>query len=64
MVRIEDHCCKCDTPNYPCLGASCPRRHTEVHYCDKCGEEIDDIYEVDCEELCEFCLKEKFKKEV
>jgi formylmethanofuran dehydrogenase subunit E len=36
-----------------------------VHYCDRCGGEIpdDEIYEVDGEELCEDCLKEKFRKE-
>jgi formylmethanofuran dehydrogenase subunit E len=41
---------------------SCPKRHVEVHYCDLCGEELDDVYEVDGEELCESCLKEKFIK--
>ena len=64
-IRIENHCCGCDTPSYPCLGARCPRRNTEVYYCDVCGEEIiGDIYEVDDEDLCEFCLTKKFKKEV
>jgi formylmethanofuran dehydrogenase subunit E len=44
------------------LGASCPYRNVEVHYCDKCGEELEDIYDVDGEELCEECLKEAFRK--
>lgn len=64
MVRIENHCCNCAVPGYPCLGNACERRHVEVHYCDNCEFEIDgDIYEVDGEELCEDCLKEKFRKE-
>lgn len=64
MVKIENHCCDCAVPGYPCLGASCPNRRVEVHYCDECGEEIyGDVYEVDEEELCEYCLKEKFRKE-
>lgn len=65
MIKIENHCCDC-ADSYPCRGASCPLTHVEVCYCDKCGEEIsdDDIYEVDGEELCEYCLKEKFRKEL
>lgn len=64
MLKIENHCCNCAVPGYPCMGHHCPRTKVEVHYCDKCGDEIpDDIYEVDGEELCEDCLKEMFKKE-
>lgn len=63
MIKYENHCCDCAVPAYPCLGSYCPLRKVEVHYCDKCGEEITgDIYEVDDEELCEECLKERFKK--
>lgn len=63
MKRIENHCCDCAAPGYPCRGDLCPKTHVEVHYCDKCGEELDDIYEVDGQELCEECLKEMFRKE-
>jgi hypothetical protein len=59
----EDHCCDCAVPGYPCRGSSCPNRRVEVHYCDVCGEQLDDIYEVDGDELCEECLKDKFRKE-
>jgi hypothetical protein len=64
MVRIENHCCDCAVPGYPCLGDACVLRHVEVHYCDKCDEEIidDEIYEVDGEELCEECLKDMFRR--
>ena len=64
MRRIENHCCDCANDTYPCLGSSCSRRHVEVYYCDKCGEELDDVYEADDEDLCEDCLKKKFRKEV
>lgn len=64
MKRIENHCCDCAVPGYPCLGNACPNRNVEVHYCDKCDPKCDypleEIYEVDGEELCEDCLKEKF----
>lgn len=59
MVKNENHCVDC---GLSCLGSSCPNRNVEVHYCDKCNEEIpyDEIYDVDGEELCEECLKEMF----
>ena len=60
MVKIENHCVDC---GLPCLGKACPNREVEVHYCDKCGEELEDIFEVDGEELCEECLKDMFMKE-
>ena len=63
MLKIEDHCCNCAVPGYPCIGNACPHKHVKVHYCDKCGEQIDEVYEVDGEELCEDCLKEMFLKE-
>lgn len=58
MVKYENYCCSCD----PCWGSICPNRKVPVHYCDKCGEELDKIYDVDGEELCESCLKEMFLK--
>ena len=47
-----------------CLGDACPNRQREVHYCDKCDEQmdLDEIYEVDGYELCLDCLKERFKR--
>ena len=62
MVKYENQCCGCATPNYPCLGDSCSLVNVPIHYCEKCDCELDDIYEVDGEELCEDCLKEMFKK--
>jgi hypothetical protein len=62
MVRIENQCCDCAVPGYPCRGESCPRRNAKVHYCDHCDNELTEIYIVDGEELCEECLKEMFRK--
>ena len=55
---IENRCCDCAVPGYPCLGSLCSRRRVEVHYCDKCDEQINKIYEVDGKELCVFCFEE------
>ena len=63
MKKIENQCCKCAVPGYPCMGSSCPRRNVVVYVCDKCGYEMDDVYEVDGEEICEECLKEMSKKD-
>lgn len=62
MKKLENHCCDCATEGYPCRGASCPNKNVEVYYCDKCGDLLEDIYDVDGEELCENCLKELFKR--
>lgn len=65
MLRYENRCYDCAVPGYPCHGSSCPNRNVPVHYCDKCGDEIDgDIYDVDGEELCEKCLKDMFVRKV
>ena len=58
MVRIEDHCCGCAVPGYPCLGSRCPNRRVEVHYCDKCGDELHEVYDDEELELCESCRDE------
>lgn len=67
MLRYENHCCDCATPNYPCRGSRCPLRNVPVHYCDncdpKCHVPLTEVYEVDGVELCEDCLKEMFLKE-
>lgn len=62
MVKIENHCCDCASPGYPCRGSLCPLTHVEVYYCDKCGDEIDEIYDVEGEELCEYCLRDMFRR--
>ena len=63
MLVYEDRCCDCATEGYPCLGARCPRRNVPVYYCDECDTEIEgDVYEVGSEELCEECLKDRFRR--
>lgn len=60
MKRIENQCVNC---GLPCIGSACRYWNVEVHYCDKCDDELSEIYEVDSEELCEDCLKKMFLKE-
>lgn len=59
MIRIEDHCCDCAVPGYPCMGAKCPNRRVEVHYCDECDAELYEVYvDENGRELCESCVGE------
>ena len=63
MIKVVDMCCDCATGMAGCGG--CRLKHVPVHCCDICGEQFgdtvpDDIYDVDGEEICEECLKEKF----
>ena len=60
-VKIENRCCDCAVPAYPCLGKSCPNRRVEVHYCDMCDAELDKpCKDEDGRELCEECRDELF----
>lgn len=61
MIRIENHCCGCAVPGYPCRGSSCPSRAVEVHYCDRCDEEIYHIYtsKTNGDELCYECYEKE-----
>lgn len=61
MINYRNECCDCATGGYPCNG-----QHKRVPYfiCDKCKEEVEDLYILDGEELCETCVLESFEKVV
>ncbi len=63
-VVFENECVGCP-PEMGCLEDSCPNRRVAHYFCDKCDAEVspEDLYEVDDVDLCEDCLKEKFRKE-
>ena len=63
MKQIENECVDC---GLPCLGLACVYRNVIRYYCDKCGEEIDpdNMYDVDDQDLCEWCLKDMFKANI
>ena len=61
MIRYENQCVGCP-PEMGCLGSTCPNRNVPHYYCDECGEEIEHLFEMYGEELCESCLKAIFKK--
>ena len=56
MIRVENDCCGCAVPAYPCLGDSCPLRHQKHYYCDSCGDEVEELYYgISGKELCDDC---------
>lgn len=61
MIRIDNDCCGCAVPAYPCLGDSCPLRHQKHYYCDSCGDEVDKLYRIDDGEYCEQCVLERLE---
>ncbi len=61
MIRIENDCCSCAVPGYPCLGKDCSLRHNPHYYCDLCGKEIIDVYHEDDMDLCEKCYREEYE---
>lgn len=62
MVMIKSECCDCATGAYPCIGKYCPLQNQKVYICDKCKEEVDELYELDGQQLCIDCIKETLKK--
>ena len=56
MVKYEDECCGCSTESYPCLGSACPNRHVKHLYRDKCGNDVERLYEFDGKKLCGDCV--------
>lgn len=62
MVMMENECCGCAVPSYPCIGDACPNRRVPHLYCDKCEEEVEDLYKTEDGELCAECVLKMFKK--
>lgn len=64
MIKVENECVGCP-PEMGCIGEGCPHRNVPRYYCDHCGDELDpdEFYVVDGEDLCEDCLKDRFRKE-
>ena len=55
MVRFIHECVGCSSMGFPCMGHSCTQGYMEV-ICDWCDEEVDQLYVLDGDEVCEDCL--------
>lgn len=60
-IVIRNECCECAVPAYPCRGDICPLRHVRRLYCDNCGADVDRLYVLDGDELCEECVLKRLE---
>ena len=61
MIKCENECVGCPK-EMGCMGDSCPNRNVKHLYCDKCGDDVEELYNFLGEELCEQCLLKTFEK--
>ena len=62
MIKYEDECVGCP-PEIGCVGNACGYRNVKHLYCDKCGEDCEELYIDDYDnQVCEDCLKKQFDK--
>lgn len=62
MTRTENECVGCCEIGQPCMGSACQNRNVTHLYCDNCGEEADELYDVYDDEICRDCLLDYFPK--
>lgn len=60
-IRYENECVGCP-PDMGCLGVACPNRRVPHLYCDKCKNEVDDLYDYDDKQICLDCIVKQLKK--
>lgn len=60
-ICYENECVGCP-PDMGCLGSACPNRHVAHFYCDKCKQEVDDLYDYDDKQICLDCIVKQLKK--
>lgn len=62
MVFYTDECVDCKSMGLPCYGNSCVNRHVPHFHCDKCKQEVDDLYDYDDKQICLDCIVKQLKK--
>ena len=53
MLIFENNCSGCHDDGY-CI-SNCPHKKVPHLYCDKCKDEVDDLYDVAGKQLCDVC---------
>ena len=54
MIKYENECVDCGMPCF----SSCRYKNVMRMYCDRCGEEVDELNETHGEQLCNDCMEE------
>lgn len=60
VLIFENNCSGCYDSDSYCIG-NCPHKKVPHLYCDKCKDEVDELYDVDHMELCELCTLKALK---
>ena len=65
MRCVENDCCDCAVPGYPCRGDLCPLRSVVHIYCDKCKTELtgEKFYCYEDRDYCSDCMLDILVKE-
>lgn len=58
MIEYVSDCVDCGKP---CLGEGCSHYKVTILVCDHCHDEVDRLWIVDDEQVCEHCLKNMFE---
>ena len=56
-IRFENECVGCPK-EMGCRGSGCPYMHVPYFVCDKCGDEVEKLYDTCDGQLCEKCAGE------
>ena len=56
-VKYENDCVSCDIP---CV--NCGRKRVKHLYCDRCSDDVEELYLYGHDELCKECLLGMFDK--
>ena len=59
LVVVESDCASCDLP---CIYDACKFYKSIKLYCDKCGEESDDLWYFGTQELCKDCILNELER--
>lgn len=62
-VVVNNECCHCAVPGYPCLGDSCTKRNVKTYFCNECKRdyEPEELYVTPDGDLCEECILNKYQ---
>ena len=61
MITTSNECCGCASPGFPCIGDRCELLHVKHYICDNCGEEVEELYWYDGNQLCKYCVLENLE---
>lgn len=59
MIRFENECVGCP-PHMGCMGSACPYSHVPYLTCDKCEDEVEELYDTNEGQLCEECVRKMY----